>query len=30
MIVPLVTCSPPKRFTPSRWELLSRPLRLEP
>ena len=30
MIVPPVTRSPPKRFTPSRWELLSRPLRLDP
>ena len=29
-MVPPVTCSPPKRFTPSRWALLSRPLRLEP
>src|SRR5450756_1332018 len=27
MMVPPLTCSPPKRFTPRRWALLSRPLR---
>src|SRR5512143_127650 len=30
MIVPPRTAWPPNTFTPSRWELLSRPLRLEP
>src|SRR6185436_20194684 len=30
MIVPPRTCSPPKRLTPRRWALLSRPLRLLP
>src|ERR1700694_4357206 len=27
MMLPPRTCSPPKRFTPSRWEFESRPLR---
>src|SRR5579862_1034509 len=30
MMCPAVTRSPPKRFTPRRWELESRPLRVEP
>jgi len=30
MIVPPRTAWPPNTFTPSRWELLSRPFRLEP